>query len=451
MEFRNLTPFDAICFSSLAPDGREHPVIAMKVLYNLVPIEGGPGTGQAIINDKDPVPLCMADIHYGEPALGSMREESDLAPFKPRCDVIVVGHSYAPAGSPTQSWEAGLRITSTRPGLEFPKPPPPKRASGIRLTADELCEHQALVQEAHRRTCEQRTPILLLDKTLRFTGPREFRKGFLGWHLTEPEPATRVSLGWEQAFGGTSQIINPEHEHDPLAPEFLLNEVCYSNPLGCGWLEHRHEKLHHELIGNKLLRLRAPQIENLDEPIERLVRPQQPAGPLDAHAMAEATGTYGYTPAGFGLVGRAWAPRLALAGTYDEEWQANIWPGLPADFDFTYWNGAPADQQIAYPTPDAHITLFNLVAPSLSDNGRFEIQLPSHRPFVLMRMTNGVMLPLPMLTDTLRIDTDAMTLSMTHRISLPGVLDIRVLEARFETRPEAPIIQRASPSSREHA
>ncbi|MNR48816.1 hypothetical protein D3C85_1681020 [compost metagenome] len=53
------------------------------------------------------------------------------------------------------------------------------------------------------------------------------------------------------------------------------------------------------------------------------------------------------------------------------------------------------------------------------------------------------MLPLPMLTDTLRIDTDAMTLSLTHRISLPGSLDIRVLEARFEVDPAAPIITRA--------
>ena len=67
-----------------------------------------------------------------------------------------------------------------------------------------------------------------------------------------------------------------------------------------------------------------------------------------------------------------------------------------------------------------------------------------------MRMTNGGILPLPMLTDTLRIDTDAMTLSMTHRISLSNSLDIRVLEARFETNPDAPIIRRAPHRGREH-
>ncbi|MCU1781216.1 hypothetical protein NTD80_00495 [Pseudomonas sp. 13B_2.1_Bac1] len=61
-----------------------------------------------------------------------------------------------------------------------------------------------------------------------------------------------------------------------------------------------------------------------------------------------------------------------------------------------------------------------------------------------MRLRNGAMLPLPMLTDTLRINTEAMTLALTHRISLPNYLRIRVLEARFETDPNAPLIKRAA-------
>jgi len=448
MEFRNLTPFDVMCFSALAPDGQEHPVIAMKVGYRLEPIENQPGHCRAIVIDKDPLRLCTADTYHGEPGFSSVLEESDLAPFKPRCDVIVVGHSHAPAGRPALTWEAGLRITSTRPRIELPDPVPPKRAPGVCLTAAELQEHQANILDVRRRNREQRTPQLLLDKTLRFTGPREFRHGLLGWRLSEPEFATRVPLRWERAFGGTSQIANPQFGCAPDAPEFLLNEVCFSNPLGCGWLEHRHGKLHYELTGDSLERFPSPQIEHLDDPIERLVRTRHPAGPLDASAMADVADGYGYTPAGFGVVGRAWSPRLALAGTYDQTWQDNHWPGLPQDFDFTYWNGAPSDQQVTYPAPDAHITLFNLTDPSLSADGRCDFQLPGHRPFVLMRMTNGVMLPLPMLTDTLRIDTDAMTLSMTHRISLPGSLDIRVLEARFETNPDAPIIRRAKRSHR---
>ncbi|MCU1725736.1 DUF2169 domain-containing protein, partial [Pseudomonas sp. 7P_10.2_Bac1] len=152
--------------------------------------------------------------------------------------------------------------------------------------------------------------------------------------------------------------------------------------------------------------------------------------------------TYKYQPAGFGVVGRAWAPRLALAGNYDAIWQAERWPGLPYDFDFAYWNGAPTDQQIEFPPPNLRIELFNLTDPSRTPDGRLRVELPSHRPFVLLRLLNGALLPLPMLTDTLRIDTDAMTLVLTHRISLPNTLDIRVLEARFETDPTAPLIKR---------
>ena len=303
MEFRNLTPFDVMCFSALAPDGQEHPVIAMKVGYRLEPIENQPGHCRAMVIDKDPLRLCTADTYHGEPGFSSVLEESDLAPFKPRCDVIVVGHSHAPAGRPALTWEAGLRITSTRPRIKLPDPVPPKRAPGVCLTAAELQEHQANILDVRRRNREQRTPQLLLDKTLRFTGPREFRHGLLGWRLSEPELATRVPLRWERAFGGTSQIANPQFGCAPDAPEFLLNEVCFSNPLGCGWLEHRHGKLHYELTGDSLERFPGPQIEHLDDPIERLVRTRHPAGPLDASAMADVANGYGYTPAGFGVVG----------------------------------------------------------------------------------------------------------------------------------------------------
>ncbi|WP_060478006.1 MULTISPECIES: DUF2169 family type VI secretion system accessory protein [Pseudomonas] len=450
MEFRNLTPFDVMCFSALDKQDVEHPVIVMKVGYRLEPIEGCAGRLRAAVIDDEPIPLCKADSYHADPGSSSILEESDLAPFKPRCDVIVAGHSYAPAGQPATSWEAGIRVTSTRPKQLIPELLPPKRAPDVYLTADELQAHQARILEVRRHNRQQLTPRVLLDKTLRFTGPRKFQHNFFGWHLTDPELATRVPLRWEHAFGGASQFANPEYGHNPDASEFLLNEVCFSNPLGCGWLEHRHEKLHYEQTGEKLASLPAPQVEHLDEPIERLIRTRHPLGPLDAPAMAEVARGYGYRPAGFGVVARAWAPRLTRAGTYDQHWEDNHWPGLPQDFEFGYWNGAPDDQQVTFPAPDSHLTLFNLTPPSLSQDGRCEIMLPGHRPFVLMRMTNGVMLPLPMLTDTLRIDTDAMTLSMTHRISLSSSLDIRVLEARFETDPNAPIIRRAPSRSREH-
>ena len=75
------------------------------------------------------------------------------------------------------------------------------------------------------------------------------------------------------------------------------------SPLSLIGLEHHHGKLHYELTGEFLERLPGPQIEYLDDPIERLVRTRHPAGPLDASAMADVANGYGYTPAGFGVVG----------------------------------------------------------------------------------------------------------------------------------------------------
>ncbi|WPO00215.1 DUF2169 domain-containing protein [Pseudomonas sp. MUP55] len=445
MEFRNLTPFDALCFSALGVDDQEYPVLVMKVGYRLLSIDGHTGQFRAEVLDDDPLPLCTGDTYYGEEGSSSVCEESDLAPFKPRCDVIVVGNAYAPQGQPTTHWTAGLRISAPVPPLppvDVPLPTP--LSPGERLTEYQLAAWQAARQEAARRRANAPTRHYLLDKYLNFTGPRHFRHSlFGGWQLTEPQPATSVPLRWEYAFGGSSMVLNPEHAVDANTPPYLLNEVCYSNPLGRGWIEKREEDLGYQL-DQPLRELPAPQIEPIDKPVWRLERAKHPEGELNANGMAQIAANYKNQPAGFGILGRAWAPRLPLAGSYDEAWQRERWPGLPTDSDFGYWNGAPADQQIEFPPPAFRLELLNLTDPALTPDGTLCVELPGHRAFVLMRLRNGAMLPLPMLTDTLRIDTEAMTLALTHRISLPNDLDIRVLEARFETDPNAPLIKRAA-------
>jgi hypothetical protein len=407
MEFRNLTPFAALCFSALDTRGNDYPVVVMKVGYRLQPIPGQPGHCSAEVMADEPILLCAADRYFGEQGQSSVYEESDLAPFKLRCDVIINGHAHAPGGEPTTSWTAGIRLSA--PLSEQP------------CTAQHEAEHH----EARG---------ILLDKHLRFSGPRHFEHGlFSGWRLSAAEPAIRVPLRWEYAFGGSSVLPNPDYP-DNCAEPYLLHQVCYSNPLGRGWIEKRHEK-HAWSMDAPLQRLAAPQIEALDRPVTHLHVTHHPDGDISAADMAQLSATYGYCPAGFGVVGRAWAPRLALAGTYDKAWQKKPWPGLPADFDFAYWNAAPVDQQIAFLPANLRIELFNLTPPALSHNGQLCVELPEHRPFVLMRLHSGELLPLPLFTDTLHIDTDAMTLSLTHRISLPRPDDICALEACFDFAP----------------
>src|SRR5439155_1509221 len=55
-----------------------------------------------IVKDKDP---------------SSTRFESDLVPFKPCTDVVLVGRAYAPEGKPVTEMVAGLRVGQLRCGV----------------------------------------------------------------------------------------------------------------------------------------------------------------------------------------------------------------------------------------------------------------------------------------------------------------------------------------------
>ena len=445
MEFRNLTPFDVMCFSALSKQDVEHPVIVMKVGYRLQPIANKPGYFSAEVIDDDPVPLCLADKYHGEEGRSSVKEESDLAPFKPRCDVIVNGHAYAPGMEAARSWTAGIRLSEPAAPLEISVPSPKSSSADGPPTEQQLYAWRDAQAEAILRRANAPTRNILLNKRLRFTGPRTFKRGLLsGWHVTEAELAERVPLQWEYTFGGASTLHNPQYPDHSSEP-YIINQVCYSNPLGQGWVEARYVELA-ESVEQSIEKLLAPQIEQVNDPISKLLSTRQPDGDITATEMAEISRTLTHQPAGFGVVGRAWAPRLALAGTYDDEWRDTRWPGLPADFDFGYWNCAPVDQQTPFLRPDVQIELFNLTSHENCHTGRLTVELPGHRPFLLARLHSGALIPIPLLTDTLVIDIDAMSLSLTHRISLPSTEPIRALEARFEIDPTAPLIKRARPT-----
>ncbi|MBO3275759.1 DUF2169 family type VI secretion system accessory protein [Pseudomonas schmalbachii] len=400
MEFRNLTPFAAQCYDALDVDDREYRVVVIKVGYDL---QVDPQTGDArlSVKDSDPVGLCYVDEYYGAPGQSSVRRESDLAPFKPRCDVILQGHTHAPFGRPSRSWIARLAL---------------------------------------RRAGNPNAP-LLLDKALRISAPRIFYKDYLGWGLYDPQTTSKVPLDWEHAFGGSSRVPNPKHAEDPAQPEWLLNEVCYSNPLGTGWMDKLHRKMARQAGHVPPDNLPVPQITYPDDNFKPPLLVRHPEGSLDAPAMARVVESYGQRPAGFGIVGRAWTPRLQKAGTFDQQWLDERWPGLPGDFDFAYWNGAPQDQQIAYPPPDAVIELSNLLPPACSPHGTVLASLPGHRAFVLAWFEGGGLLPLNAVIDTLAIDTDALLVEVAWRCLVPTEFPLEALEARFETDPDAPLIK----------
>ena len=168
-------------------------------------------------------------------------------------------------------------------------------------------------------------------KTLMAFGKRRWQAGGVG----KPEPFDTMPLVYERAFGGV--------DGDSAQPD---TDWDWRNPVGTGFaVEEKH------LDGRSL--------PNLEYP-DALIRSwkDRPA------------------PAGFGVIAGHWQPRVALAGTYDERWQATRLPLLPDDFDIRFHQCAPADQQAAaFLQGGESAALLNL-----TPEGNLSFDLPRVRP-----------------------------------------------------------------------
>jgi hypothetical protein len=397
MEFINHTPFGAAAYRALDVHALEHDVVVLRTVYRLVPDAPHPRSRVArlvpVVIDEDAPGLVTEDVFTGEPNTSSVLAESDLAPYKPRCDVLVAGSAHAPGGQPAATWLARLRVS-----------------------------HHGEV---------------LLDKTLRVHAPRQFVRKQGAWALQAGEPAAAVPIGWERSWGGTCRVANPRHGEHADEPEWLINEVAYTNPLGCGWW---HAGWADALAAAKLPApevLPAPQWEYPGEPVTEPAFSKQAAG-LAVPQMREAAEHYTHRPAGFGPIGRAWTPRIQLAGSYDDTWLKWSWPNLPLDFDMRHWCCAPADQQLEGCLPvDAAIELAHLVPAALCPSGHAVVELPGHRAGVLWHTASGLVFSGEMVIDTVLVDTEAMTLSLVWRSHLAGQMRAARAELVFQTRREA--------------
>lgn len=106
MELLNATKMQAGYSLGVQPDGRELLVVVVKGTF-LIPRPGEP-TELAPEQEK----LVEADVFTGEPGLTAPLYETDYAPRKPRCDVLLNGSAYAPNGNPAERVRVGLRVGS---------------------------------------------------------------------------------------------------------------------------------------------------------------------------------------------------------------------------------------------------------------------------------------------------------------------------------------------------
>lgn len=167
MELLNATKMQAGYTMGMKPDGRELLVVVVKGTF-AVPERWDDKPRLA----AKQVPLIMADTFSGEPGLSTPVYESDYAPYKPRCDVLLHGSAYAPRGRPAKRVTVALRVGAW-------------------------------------------------GKSFDVVGNRTWQFRLRGPYPTEPEPFTVLPISYGSAFGGVDRSSPDETKHHYYLPNIV--------------------------------------------------------------------------------------------------------------------------------------------------------------------------------------------------------------------------------------
>ena len=153
MNLINATKMQAGYTLGLDKDARESLVVVVKGTF-LIPRHESEEAKLA----PEQVPLVTADVFTGEPGLSAPLYETDYAPRKPRCDVLLNGSAYAPGGKPTERVTVKLRVGS-------------------------------------------------MSKSFDVVGKRTWKGGILGFSVSAIEPFTIQPISYNVAFGGIDKTV----------------------------------------------------------------------------------------------------------------------------------------------------------------------------------------------------------------------------------------------------
>ena len=209
MDTINQTPFMVMSFPAQKPNGEEFLTTIVKGTFKFS-ADGG------IELSEDQEDVRMADEYFTEPNVSSLRQASDLLPFKPTTDIHIIGAAYSKGEVPVESWDASVSVDG-----------------------DVLTE-------------------------LTFTGKREWRSfSDRQWVLSDISKTNIVALKYEHSSGGQWQ------RHDEEGG-LIDSDVSHFNPLGTGLVDIK------EL--DPSLPIAAPQILKKGESIPELGQYIEPAG-----------------------------------------------------------------------------------------------------------------------------------------------------------------------------
>jgi hypothetical protein len=211
-----------------------------------------------------------------------------------------------------------------------------------------------------------------LYKTARVFGDRHWQTTLGIARISFPEPFERIPLVWERSFGGTDLT--------PANPKNQAQEA--RNPVGRGF---RAKNSQRKLDGEPL--------PNIEHPRYLISNPEDHPPPI-----------------GFGFVAKHWMPRVALAGTYDDQWVKSLAPLLPNDYDPRFTIAASEGLSVPNGLQGNETVDLTQVTP----NGRLSFALPK------VRILGSYLADVPPSSLDMRlvvvlIDTDSMCLTMVFQ------------------------------------
>ena len=419
MHLNNLSPLESLSVLSHTPAGEWRNVVIVKLTFDLEPcgpeLQGQGWTHQLLLSEVQP-PLAYVDDYHGEALKSSLRWESDTAPAKPRCDLVVLGTAHSPQGRPCRRFEARVKLTT--PDRERPLPPRPAPLGyGMDLPAADEREWQ---KEAARARSRPIPGEILLDKRLQVTGARWLKRRMLPmrvfwwfvkvlslglfrrcpWVLTRPEALRALPIQYEYAYGGHNQVF-ASHSRSGRVPRRQGLPREEKDRMRRAWRRDRQDGVIAESGWEENYAGRgympAWQIKALA--VKRLPAPQleDPRYPFTAKAAwrameGKASGRYrlALRPQGLGPITRNWQPRLALGGTWDEAWRSSG-KHYPQDHDLAFNNYAHPDLQCRHLAGNEILELTNLcdlkmpgVFLDQERNQWLRFQLPGYNPYLLV-------------------------------------------------------------------
>ncbi len=167
MNLTTTLPISHTAFAHWHTDDTEVGIVVAKATFNL--------SAAGTVPQMPPPDLEMVDTYIGDPAKTALEREQDIAPHKPKTDLIIRGTARSFEGTPRSDWPVSISI-------------PDRLHYGFHVR-----------------------------------GPSQWLKPGRKWQLSQPDPVTEVPLTYALAYGG--QCTDGEDTH-----------FFEQNPAGLGFM-----------------------------------------------------------------------------------------------------------------------------------------------------------------------------------------------------------------------